>query len=210
MFGRRQQVHQPVVVKVVVQVVRVLRRHVALGELGHHRHFPHEIGREIGAVRSPFRQFLADVRIREPDDERNSEEKQRTRAGVGARESRQSQRAGQRLAGSAATPPRIGASISRARLRAPTAQRASSPRLLNRSPTQALPGERPSAIRAAARRGAWRRARPAARTRPARQPARPPSKAERARKASPGPPRRTRRPLRRIVWSGPMPRSAAK
>ena len=39
----RQQVHQPVVVKVVVQVIRVPGRHVALGELGDDRHFPDEV-----------------------------------------------------------------------------------------------------------------------------------------------------------------------
>ena len=55
MLGRREEMRQPVVPQVVVEVIGVARRHVAFADLRHDGHLPDEIGREVGAVGTPGR-----------------------------------------------------------------------------------------------------------------------------------------------------------
>ena len=92
MLSGRQQVHQPVVVEVVVQVIRIPRRHVAFAELSDDGHLPDEIGGEIGPIGAPLRQLFADVRVGQTDDERDGEQDERAGAGIAAREARKGQR----------------------------------------------------------------------------------------------------------------------
>ena len=69
-----QQMHQPVVVQVVVDVVRIARRHVAFAHLRNNRHFPDEIRSEVRAIRTSFRKIDADVRIRTREHRRNRQQ----------------------------------------------------------------------------------------------------------------------------------------
>ena len=130
MLDGRQQVHQPVVVKVVVQVIGIPRRHVALGELGDDRHFPDEIGGEIRAIGASLGQILADVRKRKADHQRHDEQDERAGARVGSRECGECERAGQPPRRQLRRAPITGASMSSAMWRVPTAHNARSPRLL--------------------------------------------------------------------------------
>ena len=188
MLSGRQQVHQPVVVEVVVQVIRIPRRHVAFAELSDDGHLPDEVGGEIGPIGAPLRQIFADVRVGQADDERDGQQDERAGAGIAAREAREG--AASRPAAAparAASPPTTGASIEQrdvAGARQPTGRAARG--CSTHSPRPARQEARRRSIPAAIRRAAWRRRCPAARTRRAPQRERRPTAAERARRARPG------------------------
>ena len=82
----RQQMRQPVVVQRLAAQKRIARRDVALAHLGHDRHAPGHVGREIRAVGAPLRHRLGDMRKWQPDDRRHRHEQEEDATTVGPAE----------------------------------------------------------------------------------------------------------------------------
>ncbi len=96
-FGGRQQVREPVIVQVIVAMERIDRRHVALRELGSHRHPPDEVGGEIGAIGlAAVGQLAGDARERPGDNAGSQDDEDADRHHVGGPERRRRQRPAQR------------------------------------------------------------------------------------------------------------------